>query len=169
MPKLQLLSAALVTALGLLAGLAQAGVLRGTSRPMHFLQEGGQVTVPLDVEGKTAIYFHTTETWSTVIVSFTAECSIDGASGTANEARVNLDIKVDGNILSPTNGGSDTFCSSNPSEALDGHAMAAINVLAKLPAGRHKLQIIARAITIATGELGSNTFELNAMSLIVHD
>jgi hypothetical protein len=168
MPKLKLLSAALLTGLGLLAGLAQAGVLRGTSRPMHFLQEGGEVTLPLNVEGKKALYF-STESWTTVIVSFSAECSIDGASGTANEARVNIDIKVDGVILSPTNGGTDTFCSSNPSEALDGHAMSAINVLAKVPAGRHKVQITARAVTIATGELGSNTFELNAMSLIVHD
>ncbi len=83
-----------------------------------------------------------------VIVTFSAECAVDGSE----QQWVSIELLADGNALSPTAGDQDTFCSGNSFAGFnDQWVMASMTVPAELAAGSHDLQV---QVTPAGGAAG---------------
>jgi hypothetical protein len=120
----------------------------------------GYAAVPLTDAGKTSLKFKTTKDAQPVIISFTAECSIDSASA----AWVDIDVLVDGVAIAPTAQTSDAFCGADSVAGFDPFTSAAVNVVAVVPVtGSHIVEVRARASDNTSGIWVSDT------SIIVHD
>ena len=120
----------------------------------------GYAAVPLTDAGKTSLKFKTKNDATPVMISFTAECSIN----TAGAAWVDIDVMVDGVAIAPTAQTSDAFCGADGVAGFDPFTSAAVNVVAVVPvAGTHVVEVRARASDNSSGIWVSDT------SIVVHD
>lgn len=72
----------------------------------------------------------------TYIVTFSAECAVDGIG-----RYLSLDIVIDGISRVPTAGTNDAFCSSDHTPARDNYGFRSLSIPVSLSAGNHTLQI----------------------------
>lgn len=85
-----------------------------------------------------------------IVVTFSAECAVDAAAGDFTSS-TDVDIvmlapgPVQVQVLSPTAGAGDIFCSANGTAGFDGHARHSITVVGGgLPAGVYQVQVRAK-------------------------
>lgn len=157
-----LLTAALATASLLAAATAEAKIYAYGAYGFNFsaTPTTGYAAVPLTDTGKTSLKFKTSKDGMAVMISFTAECSIN----TAGSAWVDVDVMVDGVAVAPTAQTSDAFCGADGVAGYDPFTSAAVNVVALVPvAGTHTVEVRARASDNTSGIWVSDT------SIVVHD
>ncbi|MCA0177848.1 MAG: hypothetical protein LCH73_16440 [Proteobacteria bacterium] len=134
--------AALLLAASLLAVGAQAKVLTSGAYGANFTfsTASPKTPVPLTSTGATSITFNAAKA-GTYVLAFSAECSADnGTTGTGGW--VDIDVEVNGAIISPTIGGLDAFCSPNGTVGHDGWVRAAITMPIKLVAGSNTIRVL---------------------------
>jgi hypothetical protein len=165
------LAATLAMALSLGSDPVKASSLASTSTQGTFESSGGPVDLPLVPTSRTGFTFTTVAASTDVIVSFTAECAIEGnpAAVPAPSARVDLDILVDGVSLAPLNSTSDAFCSSNSTFDLDQLKRTGAHVVARVGSGSHTVKVRATARSVSGGAIVTNKFQLNRFSVQVHN
>lgn len=139
---------------------ASAEVARSAYRNGNFTFSTATTLVPLNNNSKTKLGFRfrdIPEGWR--IITYSAECAV---AGTEN-SWVDIDILVDGNVIPPTDGSSDAFCSGNATPGFDGWATQSITVAVQPGQGNHRIQIRARLNGGATGGWFGDT------SLVIYD
>ena len=94
--------------------------------------------IPLDNGGATSINFTTTAPNQGVVITYNAECSV---AGTDNQTWLDIDILLDGVIVSPSDS-DNAFCTDSGTGALTNWVSAVIVVATKVPlAGPHTVEV----------------------------
>ena len=142
--KLIVAGAALVAA----SSMAHALLVTAGIAPGNFTFTAPSVLVPIN-GASTSVGF-TLGAPQRLIITFSAECAVNAAAG-SNGAWVDIDVRMDGVALAPTNTTFDAFCSSNGTAGFDGWTRASITVPVTVAAGAHSVTILARLNNGATG------------------
>lgn len=138
-------SVAAAAALGALAaGPASAQLITSQVGPGNFIFAGFVVLPNMT----TGAFFNAAG--QRFVVTFSAECAVNAAAGNFN-ATTDVDIVVLGGgggmqMLSPTLGNQDAFCTANGTAGFDGWSRNSITVVGGLglPAGFYQVQVRAR-------------------------
>jgi len=120
--------------------------------------QGTSNLVPLDNAGTTQLTFSGS---GKHVITYSAECAVSAAAGNAG-TWLNIDIELIPNIatgvvqvLAPTAGTSDAFCTSNETAGADGWGTQSITVpTPALPGGNHILRIRANVQNGVAGNSG---------------
>lgn len=142
--------AAFVLALAGVAATAHAGVKASALRPGNWVAlSRDQVLVPLNAAGATMLSFNIPSAGKKIL-TYSAECAVNAAAGEAG-AWLDLDILVNGVVVSPTNSTTDPFCTANGVAGFDGYVRASITIPLQGISGTNTIQIKARGGSGATG------------------
>lgn len=142
---------ACAVAAAMIAAPAHADVLAFDSSPGNFSFSTATATVPIRSNGKAAVNFEIEGTKKKVVViSFSAECSVDAPANDVG-SWVDIDILVDGVAVSPTGITQDGFCSADGQVGFSGWVRPAAIVAVRLEPGKHKVSVLARLNSGATG------------------
>lgn len=114
------------------------------------------LAVPLNNAGATTINF-TNPTAGLVAITFSAECAV---SSTQVQSWANLDILVDGGIVSPTES-DNAFCTAIAPDGVEIWSTNSITVARNLSAGQHSVSVNANF------GFGSGTIRLDDIALHV--
>jgi hypothetical protein len=143
-------SVAILCLLSLTAGQVRAhGIFQRTRTTSTIFSDGAAHLIPQNNGGSTIGSFSTTAVNQTVIVHYSAECSVDA---TDTITWLELDILIDGVVASPTNG-DNAFCTSQGTNELDSWVTASAIAVVVVPAvGVHTVQVRGTLIGFAAGE-----------------
>ncbi|PZQ15883.1 MAG: hypothetical protein DI565_08645 [Ancylobacter novellus] len=142
-----------------LPGVAAAEVLNSSYYALNwsFLTPTGQVPLGNANDGSIKTTINVRPPAKGVYsLTFSAECSVDAPAGNVT-AWVDLDIVVNGVVVPPTVGASDSFCSSDGTVGFGSWATHSITVAVPLEAGKNEISIQARLSGGATGGWISNS------------
>jgi hypothetical protein len=144
---------------------ARSAVVASASRNDNFtFAQGAPVFVWLDAPttppAATALSF-TLPTAEQLILTYSAECAVGG--GTTFIRWLDIDVLLNGTVLSPTDNVEDAFCTSNGTASVDGWTRASITLVVPAVAGANTIQIRA---TIQNGTAGDSGW-LGDSALIV--
>jgi hypothetical protein len=143
-------NAALVLALTGAAASTHAGVRASAVTALNLVTySAAEVFVPLNDAGATTLSFNPGSSGKKVL-TFSAECAVAAPAGSTS-AWLDLDIYVNGVIVTPTTATSNAFCSSNGTASLDGWTRASITIPIQTISGTNTVRILARGGNGATG------------------
>lgn len=145
----------------LLAVTAHAKVLTSGTFPANFTFTSTTSKTPLPLNtGATSLVFRAAKA-GTFVLTFSAECAADnGTSSTSGW--VDVDVEVNGVVVSPTVGSSDAFCSPNGTVGHDGWVRASISVPVNLVAGSNTVRVLGGLNGLTSGWIGDT-------AIVVHD
>lgn len=124
----------------------------------HIFLHGTNNLVPLDAAGATELAFSGSGRFT---ITYSAECAVSAAAGN-HSTWLNIDIELIPDaaapvvqVLDPTAGIADAFCTSNGTAGSDGWTRASITVpTPSLPATSHRVRIRASIANGASGTSG---------------
>ena len=152
--------AALGAAMALSATIGEARVYASAARNGNFKSTVPQ-PVPLDADGGTSLTFRTKQDKAKVAIAFSAECSNNAAE---RGVWTDIDVKLDGVAVKPTNQLGDVLCASNGTAGFDHFVMVSLDVAVVVEtAGVHTVEIVARSSD------GTSAFWVSDVSTIVYD
>ena len=129
----------------------------------------GAAVVPVDLAtaggAQTTLGFATAAP-DLVEITFSAECSVLGTVFQYGSIQIEVDPAgpVGFTPVAPTAGPDDAFCSGNNiAGALDGYVTPSMTVVTRVPAGVHRVRVLANAVG------GAPQFRLDDLSLTVHN
>lgn len=150
---------------GLHATAARADILAFSANvgPQLF----GAAAVPVDLAtagGVQAALSFATPAPDLVEITFSAECSVAGAPPRYGTIEIQVDPAGGGGFagVAPTVGNDDAFCSADATPGLnDGQVTASMTVVTRVPAGLHRVRVLANAAG------GANQLHLDDLSITV--
>jgi hypothetical protein len=128
------------------------------TRAVNFTFTTPTALVPLTSTADTTVSFNLNAPGPRVL-TFSAECAIDGAN---TSAYLDLDILHNGVALSPTAGNQDAWCAANGTADADGWIRGSITLVVSGVAGVNTIQVQARRNNAAT------TGWIGDISLVIH-
>ncbi len=166
-PRALLTGMSALAAIGLYIPPAAADILNFSTNvnPQIF----GAAAVPVDLS--TAAGAQTTLSFATaapdlVEITFSAECSVWGTVFQYGTIQIEVDPAGIGGFapVAPTIGPDDAFCSGNNiATALDGYVTASMTVVTRVPAGVHRVRVLANTVN------GAPQFRLDDLSLTINN
>ena len=156
-------NAVLALALTSAAATAHAGVKASAVTSTNWAQfSPAEVFVPLNDAGATTLTFKLSSAGKKIL-TYSAACAVGGQAGITT-GYVHLDIYVNGVVIAPTGGNSDTFCTADgTTSTVDGAVRASITVPIQGISGNNTIQIKA------TGNYGATGFLLGHSALVIYD
>lgn len=139
---------------------SQAGVRASATNGVNFTSTA-TVFLPLTSSGGSTVSFNMSAAGRKVL-TFSAECSVNAPAGNT-VGWVDIDILVNGVVVSPTTGSADAFCAANGTLGFDGWETNSITVVIPVVAGANNVRIQARPNGGATG------LWFGERALVVHD
>jgi hypothetical protein len=151
---------AMAATLASIAVTSQAAVRASATNGVNFTSVA-TVFLPLTSGGASTVSFNMPAAGKKVL-TFSAECAVNAPAGNTI-AWVDIDILVNGVVVSPTTGSQDAFCSANGTAGFDGWETNAITVVIPVVLGANNVRIQARLNGGATG------LWFGERALVVHD
>jgi hypothetical protein len=136
-------------ALSLLAATASAKIIVSDNHPSNFSYTVSGTWVPITSTGATSVSFNVKKAGKYVL-TFSAECAVDAPAGN-NVGWVEIDLFVNHNVVAPTVGTADSFCSANGTAGFDGYVRPSITTVVDLVAGPNALLVYGKFQAGATG------------------
>jgi hypothetical protein len=151
---------AMAVTLASITTVSHAGVKLSATNGTNFTS-AATTFLPLNAAGATTVSFNLTAA-KKMVLTFSTECSVDAPAGNST-AWVDIDIIVNGAVVSPTTGALDGFCSANGTAGFDGWETNSMTVVIPGIVGANSVRIQARLNAGATG------LWFGERSLVVHD
>jgi hypothetical protein len=139
-------------------GAASADILKST----YFKGDSvgtSRAAVQVTNAGSTSVKFKVPVSGLRVAITYSAHCGAEGPLG----GFINIDIVVDGVVIPPTDFGSDIFCSTDSTTAIDTFIRASIIGTKTLAPGKHTVEVFAEPMG------GATSFQLGASTLLVQN
>lgn len=150
---------------GLHAPQARADILNFSAKTSQQTFPAAPIPVDLDgAPGVQAVLTFATPAPDLVEITFSAECSVAGAPPRYGTIEIQVDPAGGGGFagVAPTVGNDDAFCSADATPGLnDGQVTASMTVVTRVPAGLHRVRVLANAAG------GANQLHLDDLSITV--
>jgi hypothetical protein len=140
---------AIASALALAAGTVHAAIPAFlTNGNFFFITDNAKHVVTLSTNGATALAFTSSGPGEKIMISYNAECAVEGDVSTY----LGIDIKVDGVAVAPSSG-DNAFCSGFGA-GIGGHWSSNVTnaVVTGLAAGAHTVTVEAQIVSFDAGE-----------------
>jgi hypothetical protein len=122
--------------------------------------DGDDIAVPLD-DASTTVSFDTTAASSSVVVTFSAGCSVLDTSG---GGWIDIDINVDDTPVPPTDQPTNAFCFQTGANDEVRHTGSFTVAVEDLAAGSHSIEVLASNVSLSGGLFGPS---MSDVSLVV--